>query len=111
VRLVGTGEKIAAVELADGTTVPCDALFLVAAQIQHNDFIEELGSKLVGEAKADCDADGRTDTPGLFVAGNVTQGLQMAMVAAAEGLKSGAAINDWLMDADDAADEMEDAHP
>ena len=109
-KLMGTGKKISGVELADGTTVPCKALFLVAAQIQHDDFAEKLGSKLVGESKVDCDGEGRTGTPGLFVAGNVTQGLQLAMVAAAEGLKAAAAINDWLMDIDEAGTEGEQAY-
>lgn len=109
-KLVGQDKEITGVELADGTTVPCEALFLVAAQIQHDDFVEKLGSKLVGESKVDCDGEGRTDTPGLFVAGNVTQGLQLAMVAAAEGLKAAAAINDWLMDVDDAAIEGKQAY-
>ena len=42
--------------------------------------------------------DGRTVIEGLFVAGNASKGIQMAIVAAAEGLQAAAAINNWLMD-------------
>ena len=44
--------------------------------------------------------DGSTAIQGLFAAGNATRGIQMAMIAAAEGLKAGAAINCWLTDAE-----------
>ena len=101
VRLAGEAKRLSAVELADGTRVACDALFLLSKQTQHDDFAERLGCELVDGSQVHCDGDGRTSMPGLFVAGNATEGLQLAMVAAAEGLKAAAAINEWLLDADD----------
>jgi hypothetical protein len=38
--------------------------------------------------------------PGLFVAGNAKKGLQMAMIAAADGIKCAAAANEWLLQQD-----------
>jgi thioredoxin reductase len=89
--------RIAALRLADGTEVGCEALFLVSTQIQHHDFLEKMGCKLGDSDQAECDESGRTQTPGLFVAGNAKKGLQLAMVAAADGLKCAAAANDWLL--------------
>ena len=101
VRLAGEAKRLSAVELADGTRVACDALFLLSKQTQHDDFAERLGCELVDGSQVHCDGDGRTSMPGLFVAGNATEGLQLARVAAAEVLKAAAAIYLWLLDSDD----------
>jgi thioredoxin reductase len=95
--LLGEEGLLSGVELADGTIVPCQALFLVEAQIQHHDFLEKMGCRLNDSGQVECEDSGRTSTPGLFVAGNAKKGLQMAMVAAADGIKCGAAANEWLL--------------
>lgn len=97
IRLLGQGKQLSEMECADGTRVPCDALFFVAEQSQHHHFLQSLGCECGDDSLAVCSPDGRTAIPGLYVAGNVTEGIQLALVAAAEGLKAGAAINEWLI--------------
>jgi thioredoxin reductase len=98
--LRGEGDQLCSVELADGVELPCDAIFLVTRQIQHHDFLDKMGCRLGDGHQAECDDSGRTRTPGLFVAGNAKQGLQMAIIAAADGLKCAAAANEWLLKSD-----------
>lgn len=104
VKAVGENGRLSGLELADGTVVPCQALFLVGLQIQHDDFLEKMGCHLSGDGQVECDDSGRTNTPGLFVAGNAKKGLQMAMVAAADGIKRGAAANEWLLQREERGD-------
>ncbi|MCW1912961.1 NAD(P)/FAD-dependent oxidoreductase [Luteolibacter sp. GHJ8] len=100
VRLLDQNGTLSIAELADGTTVPCEALFLVACQVQHHHFMEKMGCRLSECGQVESDDQGRTNMPGLFVAGNAKQGLQLAIVAAADGAKCAAAANDWLLQQD-----------
>ena len=45
-----------------------------------------------------CDPDGRTSVPGVFVAGDVSRDVQLAIIAAAEGARAALAINKSLVD-------------
>jgi len=94
--LNGDDRHLSAVEV-EGHTHSCDHLFFSPRQVQHSKLAESLGCHLDDEEVA-CSPDGRTVIEGLFVAGNASKGIQMALVAAAEGLKAAAALNDWLMD-------------
>jgi len=94
-RLAGENGKITRVKTEDGDDIDCDALFFSPAQAQHSPLARKLGCPSEDEALL-CGPEGCTSTEGLFVAGNASTGLQMAVVAAAEGLKAGAAIHRWL---------------
>ena len=83
----------------DDRSYACDALFFSPVQSQHQDFAAKLGCHLAA-GEVECGPEGGTGLSGLFVAGNASCGIQMAIVAAAEGLKAAAAINDWLIDYD-----------
>lgn len=95
-QLIGEGSVLQALQV-DGALYPCDALFYSPKYSQHTDLAESLGCE-VKDGEVVCDEDGTTSVSGLFVAGNTTRGLKMAIVAAAEGLVSAASINDWLID-------------
>ena len=89
--------QLESVSLENGESIPCDTLFFSPNQAQHSPLAQALGCRVEGSS-VDCDSKGSTDVPGLFVAGNSSKGIQMAIVAAAEGLIVAAAINDWLSD-------------
>ena len=44
------------------------------------------------------DPDGKTNIPGVFVAGDVSRDVQLAIIAAAEGARAGLAINRYLIE-------------
>jgi len=96
----GSDGVLGGVILQDGRRVECDRIFLVAAQIQQTDLIQRFGFEVTCGGKADCANGGATDIPGLFIAGNAAGGLQLAMVAAAEGLQAAHGINSYLLDLD-----------
>lgn len=82
-----------AVELSDGTTVPCDALFVHPLQRQV-DLVGALGVGLDDDGYVRIDpATYETSVPGIYSAGDLTSRMQGAMIAAAAGTQAGAAIN------------------
>ncbi len=89
--------ELAGVQLEDGSFIECSALFLVTPQFQDNDFMQRSGCRLTDDSQTESDESGATRVPGLYVAGNAKRGLQLAMVAAADGLKCAAAANEWLL--------------
>lgn len=97
--LEGTTNTLAAVLLENGDRIACDALFFSPSQSQHSALARRLGCVVHG-ATVGCSSSGETNIPGLFAAGNATTGLQMALVAASEGLIAAAAVNTWLCDFD-----------
>ena len=90
-------------ELADGDAVPLDVL-LVTPQLDANaELASCLGVEAVEHASGsvlECDDDGRTAVPGLWLAGNVADLAAQVVVAAAAGFRAAVAINAALVDAD-----------
>ena len=95
----GVETQLEAVSMENGRRIACHALFFSPHQALHSSLAQRLGCRVDGSSVS-CDSDGDTDVPGLFVTGNATRGIQMAIVAASEGLVTAAAINNWLMDLD-----------
>lgn len=94
------GSKVRAVSLADGSTVPADAVVVAPRFNSRTEIFEALG----GEAEdtpfgrqIPADPRGLTPIPGVWAAGNANQ--QMAMVAGAmsAGVMTGAAVHGDLL--------------
>lgn len=96
-RIEGDGELISGVVLDNGETVPRKALFLKPPQKFRSDLAEQLGCEL---AEAGCVAasdGGRTNVPGVFVAGDIAPGPQQVISAAAGGSATALAVNEELL--------------
>jgi thioredoxin reductase len=102
-RLGGKGHVLGRVHLADGTALPCDALFLTVGCRQACDLADRLGCRFVKETAVAVRRDGSTAVKGLFVAGDASIDSQMIVVAAAEGARAAIAINEQLLREDRAA--------
>ncbi|WP_182358699.1 bifunctional NAD(P)/FAD-dependent oxidoreductase/class I SAM-dependent methyltransferase [Tomitella gaofuii] len=100
------------IRLADGSVVALDALVVAPVTharagilrplgLQPQDFLA--GDTLMGTVVA-ADPTGKTDAPGVWAAGNITDPSAQVIASAAAGLKAGAMINADLAaaDADDA---------
>jgi thioredoxin reductase len=99
--LEGHGDKLSSVKTETQAIYPCDALFFSPTQAQRSPLAQRLGCEIDGSGCiTNADPDGGTDEQGIFVAGNASKGVQMALVAAAEGLKAASAINNWLLELD-----------
>ena len=92
-RLVAREHRLEAVELANGTSVPCDALFTHPPQRQV-ELVRALGVALDDDGYVRIDPTKReTSVPGIYAAGDLTTRMQGAMFAAAAGTQAAAMIN------------------
>ena len=98
-----TDDRLRAVQLADGRSIPRDALFIRPALRAHADGpAAALGCEAVAEGLVRVDADGRTSVPGVWAAGNAANPRAQVITAAGEGSAAAIAINTDLV-ADDVA--------
>lgn len=98
-RLVPTpdGSGLASIELEGAAPLPRDVLFLSFPAHQRSPLVTKLGCTLdVGGAAATGPLES-TNVPGLFVAGDASDGPRLAIVAAAEGAMAAFAINRALV--------------
>lgn len=98
-RLVSENGALQAVELADGTRIPCDVLFAHPPQRQVP-LVERLAPALDAEGYVQIDAQSRqTSIPGIYAAGDLASRAQGAIFSAAAGTQAAAVINvDLAMD-------------
>jgi thioredoxin reductase len=92
-RLVGKADRLEAVELANGTRVPCELLFAHPPQRQV-EVVRALGLALDESGYLRIDPMLReTSVPGIYAAGDLTTRMQAAVIAAAGGMHAAAMIN------------------
>ena len=92
-RLHVVERQIEAVELEDGSVLPCRVFYLQPPQRQRSGLGEQLGLDLSEKGCLCSDFEGRTDVPGLFVVGDASDWPQSIAVAVAEGSWAGMAAN------------------
>ncbi|HEX4149765.1 MAG TPA: NAD(P)/FAD-dependent oxidoreductase, partial [Pirellulales bacterium] len=99
VRLEGRPPQLERIVFADGTHIECRALFVHTDCAPNSRLAEMLGCAIEGHSVK---TDGRYDVEvaeksGLYVAGDATREVELAIVAAAEGAKAAFAINKALL--------------
>jgi thioredoxin reductase len=100
-RLVVTDDRLRAVRLADGRSVPRDALFIRPALRAHADGpAAALGCELLAGGLVRADASGRTSVAGVWAAGNAANPRAQVITAAGEGSAVAIAINNELVEDD-----------
>ncbi|MGY1709931.1 NAD(P)/FAD-dependent oxidoreductase [Geodermatophilus sp. SYSU D00758] len=92
------GDRLAGVDLADGTRVPLEAMVVATRMRARAGFLAGLGLHPVPHPAGvgehlPADPFGRTDVPGVWVAGNVTDLAAQVGAAAAAGAMAAAQIN------------------
>lgn len=93
VRLEGRGGELERIVFADGTDLPCRALFLPTLPRQHSNLPERLGCTLTDFGLVQVNADGLTTVPGVYAAGDLALRRHQVVVASADGAIAGIAIN------------------
>ena len=105
VALEGPTHMLESARLADGRSVPLDAVVVAPRMLARSAVLDALGlapeahPSGLGEQYPSGPA-GRTEAPGVWVAGNVADVGAQVMAAAAAGTSAGAAINLELIEAD-----------
>lgn len=102
--VVVDGDRLVGVRLHDGTEVAREALAVATRMTARAGFLSRLGLQPVahpagvGEHIPTADPTGRTDVPGVWVAGNVTDLMAQVGPSAAAGTLAAAAINADLVE-------------
>ena len=100
-----TDDRLAGVRLTDGTVVSRDVLVVSPQMVARASFLSGLGVHPVDHPAGigqylPSDATGRTEVPGIWVAGNVTDLTAQVSAATAAGAAAAAQINADLVDED-----------
>jgi thioredoxin reductase len=99
-RLIGSDQALEQIVFTDGSTLPRRALFVSASQEQRSKLAGVLGCKFTRKGTVQTGKLEGTNIPGLYVAGDASRDVQLAVVAAAEGAKAAIAINTALQEED-----------
>jgi thioredoxin reductase len=96
-------DRVVGVRLADGTVVPRQVVVVASRMTAHVDFLAPIGIKPAEHptgmgTHVACDSDGRTEVPGVWIAGNATGLSAQVGPAATAGALAGAQINADLID-------------
>lgn len=91
-RLTGDG-PLTGVVLEGGETVPRTGLFIKPKLELRSDLPHRLGCQLNEQGRVEADKLGRTNVPGVYVAGDAGPNAESVIVAAATGAMAGAALN------------------
>ena len=91
--LTGDNGRLDAVVFESGRRLPRRALFFDTACISETQLARKLGCQLTRKGHIRCGRYEATSVPGVFVAGNLIEDVQLAIVAAAEGTRAAFGIN------------------
>jgi thioredoxin reductase len=94
--LTGDADHLQRLVFADGGNLTCQAFFFNGGELQHSALAQKLGAQLDRTQSICCDDLQASGVPRLFVAGNASSGLQLAILAAAEGTRAGYIIHSSL---------------
>ena len=99
-RLEGKDGQLERVVFTDGKTLDRRALFFSTPQRQGSDLATQLGCGFTRKGAVSTGEYEATSIPGLYVAGDASRLVQLAIVAAAEGAQAAFAINTSLIKED-----------
>jgi thioredoxin reductase len=91
VALEGERGDLRAVHLRSGVRLPAELVFFSVAHHPRVDLAAQLGCELTSEGCLVVDDEGHTSVEGVYAAGDVTPGIQLAVVAAGTGTVAGVA--------------------
>jgi thioredoxin reductase len=103
--IVTVNDRIVGVRLRDGTVIAREVLTVASRMVPRAEFLASLGLRPIAHPSGlgdyiPADPTGRTDAPGVWVAGNVTDLSAQVGAAAAAGAATAAQINADLVEED-----------
>jgi thioredoxin reductase len=96
----GQGEEVRQVVFEHGPPLPCAAVFVSVNQRQRSELADALGCRRTETGQLECSTCQATSVPGVFAVGNAAHGLQLVIMAVADGTQAAFSINEALIDAD-----------
>jgi thioredoxin reductase (NADPH) len=89
-KITGDGMRVTGIDLSDGTTLPIDGVFLAIGHIPNIELLKNTVSLTKQNLIALKPGTQKTSLPGIFAAGDVTDGrYRQAGVASGDGIKAG----------------------
>ncbi|TMR41489.1 NAD(P)/FAD-dependent oxidoreductase [Actinomadura geliboluensis] len=99
-RLVVENDRVTGFELADGSVLGADAVFLAPTWVAKDGPLTDLGCEIGDDGFVKVDTTGRTSVPGVWAAGNVTSPGGQVIIAASAGSMAAAMVNADLIEDD-----------
>ncbi len=99
-RLEGRGDALQRIVFASGSPEDADGIFFSTDSSQRSDLPARLGCTFTEKGAVATGDYETTNVPGLYVAGDASRLIHLAIVAAAEGAQAGFAINTALLKED-----------
>ena len=99
-RLVVENDRVTGFELADGSVLAADAVFLAPTWVAKDGPLTALGCEIGDDGFVKVDTTGRTSVPGVWAAGNVTSPGGQGIFAASAGSTAAAMVNADLIEDD-----------
>jgi thioredoxin reductase len=99
-RLEGADGRLERIVFQDGTSLARRVMFFQSGQRQGSDLAAQLGCAFTHKGAVRTGEYEVTDVPGVYVAGDASRLVQLAIVAAAEGAQAAFAINSALVQED-----------
>ncbi len=96
-RLEGTEGILERIVFVNGTILPRRALFFNTGEHERSELPAKLACEFTGHGTVRTSEYEATNVPGLYVAGDASRGVQVVIVAAAEGAEAAFAINTALL--------------
>lgn len=92
-RLEGRGDSLRHIVFRDGDKLARRALFFDTPSVEQSSLSRRIGCEFGLAGGVKCGQHAATSVPGVFAAGNITRDVQLAIVAAAEGVRAAFGIN------------------
>lgn len=102
-KLAGEAGILREIVFTDGSSLPRRAMFVHTQQRQHSNLAERLGCRINARRSIETGKYEVSSVPGVYVAGDASRDVQLAIVAAAEGARAAFAINKALLQQEIAA--------
>ena len=99
-QLVIDDDRLRGVQMADGSMVPRDALFVPPRFVPNSGLLASLGCAIDAAGWVIADSTGRSSVPGVWAAGNVIDPRAQVITAAGAGSAAAIALNADLVDDD-----------
>ena len=96
----GQGEDLRRIVFQDGSELDCAATFLSVEQRQRCELAHSLGCETTETGQLKCSTCQATSIEGVYAIGNAAHGLQLVIMAVADGTQAAFSINERLMAAD-----------
>ena len=99
-RVEGAAGKVERLLLADGSVIPCSALFVRLVSTQRSPFAQDLGCKLTEQGLVQVDLFAETSVKGVYAAGDMANPMRSVAIAVAHGAAAAYGINHSLITED-----------